>query len=166
MWLLTTLQSWPKKFFMDPPYWVLSPCPPGTAQPAHMIHYILQLRFPNHQLVSLNHQLIFLSYFNICNIEYRIPWRKNVIQISKMQSSVATNLHIFSILFYNKSQKWKILATLGLFWCMQSGYIAGCIQKSVDSSLCLIGLILFSRSLAVMSLHHHWGQIWPWCIKC
>ena len=32
-----------------------------------------------------------------------------------MQSSVATNLHIFSILFYNKSQKWKILATLGLF---------------------------------------------------
>ena len=40
---------------------------------------------------------------------------ENVIQIAKMQSSVATNLHFFSILFYNKSQKWKILATLGLF---------------------------------------------------
>ena len=40
---------------------------------------------------------------------------ENVIQIAKMQSSVATNLHYFSILFYNKSQKWKILATLGLF---------------------------------------------------
>jgi len=67
-----------------------------------------------------------------------------------MQSSVATNLHFFSILFYNKSQKWKILATLGLFWCMQSGYIAGCIQKSVDSSLCLIGLIVFLQSLMVL----------------
>ena len=75
---------------------------------------------------------------------------ENVIQIAKMQSSVATNLHFFSILFYNKSQKWKILATLGLFWCMQSGYIAGCIQKSVDSSLCLIGLIVFLRSLMVL----------------
>ena len=38
-----------------------------------------------------------------------------VIQIAKMQASVATNLHYLSILFYNKSQKWKILATLGLF---------------------------------------------------
>ena len=75
---------------------------------------------------------------------------ENVIQIAKMQSSVATNLHYLSILFYNKSQKWKILATLGLFWCMQSGYIAGCIQKSVDSSLCLIGLIVFLRSLMVL----------------
>ena len=75
---------------------------------------------------------------------------ENVIQIAKMQSSVATNLHYFSILFYNKSQKWKILATLGLFWCMHSGYIAGCIQKSVDSSLCLIGLIVFLRSLMVL----------------
>ena len=32
---------------------------------------------------------------------------------------------------------------------MHSGYIAGCIQKSVDSSLCLIGLIVFLRSLMV-----------------
>ena len=40
---------------------------------------------------------------------------ENVIPIAKMHSSVATNLCYFSILFYNKSQKWKILATLGLF---------------------------------------------------
>ena len=40
---------------------------------------------------------------------------ENVIQIAKMQSGVATNLHFFNILFYIKSQKWKILATLGLF---------------------------------------------------
>ena len=60
---------------------------------------------------------------------------ENVIPIAKMQSSVVTNLHFFSILFYNKSQKWKILETLGLFWCMHSGYNAGCIEKCVDSSL-------------------------------
>ena len=77
---------------------------------------------------------------------------ENVIQITKMQSSVTTNLHIFSILFYNKSQKWKILATLGLFWFMHSGCTAGCIQKSVDSSLCLIGLIVFLQSLMVVEL--------------
>ena len=81
---------------------------------------------------------------------------KNVIQIAKMQSSVATNLHYLSILFYNKSQKWKILATLGLFWFMHSGCTAGCIQKSVDSSLCLIGLIVFLRSLMVTILLSFW----------
>ena len=89
---------------------------------------------------------------------------ENVIQIEKMQSSVATNLHIFSILFYNKSQKWKILATLGLFWCMQSGYIAGCIQKSVDSSLCLIGLIVFLRSLMVYLWRHCYNTFSPFIL--
>ena len=52
---------------------------------------------------------------NCMAIPYTVFLGENVIQIAKMQSSVATNLHYLSILIYNKSQKWKILATLGLF---------------------------------------------------
>ena len=46
---------------------------------------------------------------------------ENAILITETHSGVATNLHIFGILFYNETQKWTILAALGLFWYMQSG---------------------------------------------
>ena len=43
--------------------------------------------------------------YHLSNVNITVFLGENVIQIAKMQSSVATNLHYFSILFYNKSQK-------------------------------------------------------------
>ena len=60
---------------------------------------------------------------------------ENVIQIAKMQSSVATNLHFLSISCHNRAQKRKFLATLNSFRRMHSDRTTRRMQKSVDSSL-------------------------------